>query len=66
MKAASSKKNEKMIQEFREGRRKPFHYEARPYGKEILVTLLPIFENGRLIGCAQIVQLKEDVKSNFS
>ncbi len=65
-KAASSKKLETMIQAFSKGRREPFHYKARPYGKDILVTLSPILENDEFIGCAQIVHLKEDLESNFS
>ena len=63
MKAISSKKLESMIQDFQKGRAEPFHYEAKPYGETILVTLSPILENGKFIGCAQSVQLKEDIES---
>jgi sensor histidine kinase regulating citrate/malate metabolism len=63
MKATSSEKLESMIQDFQKGRTEPFHYEAKPYGKTILVTLSPILENDKLIGCAQSVQLKEDIES---
>jgi len=59
-KANSSEKLESMIQDFQKGRREPFRYEAKPYGKTILVTLSPILENDRFVGCAQSVQLKED------
>lgn len=62
-KAASSKKLESMIQDFQDGRVEPFHYEAKPYGKTILVTLSPIIKNGKFIGCVQAVQLKEDIDS---
>jgi DUF438 domain-containing protein len=62
VKANSSKKLESMIQTFRKGRTEPFHYEAKPYGKTILVTLSPILEDGKFIGCVQSVQLKEDIE----
>jgi len=62
MKATSSKKLESMIQDFQKGRIEPFHYKAKPYGKTILVTLSPILKNGKFIGCAQSVQLKEDIE----
>ena len=60
MKATSSEKLESMIQDFQKGRTEPFNYEAKPYGKTILVTLSPILENDKFIGCAQSVQLKEE------
>ena len=59
-KTTSSEKLESMIQDFQKGRTEPFHYEAKPYGKTILVTLSPILENDKFIGCAQSVQLKEE------
>jgi sensor histidine kinase regulating citrate/malate metabolism len=59
-KPTSSKKLESMIQEFHKGRTEPFRYEANPYGKTILVTLSPILESDRFIGCVQLVQLEED------
>jgi PAS domain S-box-containing protein len=62
MKAASSEKLESMIQRFRKGRTAPFYYEAKPYGKAIIVTLSPILEGGKFIGCTQSVQLKEDIE----
>ena len=62
-KTTSSEKLESMIQDFQKGRTEPFHYEAKPYGKTILVTLSPILENDKFIGCAQSVQLKEDIES---
>jgi sensor histidine kinase regulating citrate/malate metabolism len=60
-KATSNQKLDQMLQEFVGGRTEPFHYEARPYGKVILVTLSPILKNGEFIGCVQSVRLKEDI-----
>jgi DUF438 domain-containing protein len=62
-KEASSRKLDTMLQDFKKGRTEPFHYQAKPYGKIILVTLSPILENGKFIGCVQSVQLKEDIES---
>jgi DUF438 domain-containing protein len=62
-KAASSRKLDGMLQAFRKGRTRPFHYQAQPYGNIILVTLSPILKNGRFIGCTQSVQLKKDIES---
>lgn len=62
-KTTSSEKLESMIQDFQKGRTEPFNYEAKPYGKTIFVTLSPILENDKFIGCAQSVQLKEDIES---
>ena len=61
--AASNKKFDLMLQAFQKGRTDPFHYEAKSYGKSILVTLSPILENGKFIGCVQSVQLKKDIES---
>ena len=61
--ATSNRKVDLMLQDFQKGRLEPFHYEARPYGKTILVTLSPILEKGKFIGCAQSVQLKEGTQS---
>ena len=60
-KAATNKKFDLMLKAFEEGRTEPFHYEAKPYRKIILVTLSPIIKDGRLIGCVQSVQLKEEI-----
>lgn len=62
-KAASSNKLDLMLQDFQKGRTEPFHYEAKPYGETILVTLSPILENGKFIGCVQSVQLRQDIES---
>jgi PAS domain-containing protein len=59
-KAASNEKLDRMLAEFQKGRADPFIYEANPYGKTIQVTLSPIFEDGRFIGCSQLVQLNEE------
>jgi DUF438 domain-containing protein len=50
-KATSNKKIDLMFQDFQKRRTEPFHYQAKPYGKTILVTLSPILENGKFIGC---------------
>jgi sensor histidine kinase regulating citrate/malate metabolism len=60
-KAATNKKFDLMLQDFEEGRTEPFHYEAKPYGKIIIVTLSPIIKDKRFVGCVQSVQLKEEV-----
>jgi len=62
-KAASNTKLDLMLQDFQKGRTEPFHYQAKPYGKIILVTLSPILENGKFIGCIQAVLLKKDIES---
>jgi hypothetical protein len=49
-----------MLQEFSEGRTEPFHYEAKPYGEIILVTLTPIIKDGRFVGGVQSVRLKNE------
>ena len=61
-KETSNEKLDMILQNFKNGRTEPFHYEAKPYGNTILVTLLPILNKGRLIGCLQSVQLKEDLE----
>jgi DUF438 domain-containing protein len=61
-KATSNKKFDLMLQDFQKGRTEPFHYEAKPYGKTILVTLSPILKSGKFIGCTQSVQPKEDIE----
>jgi DUF438 domain-containing protein len=62
----SNKKFDLMLQDFQKGRTAPFHYEAKPYGEIILVTLSPIVKNGNFIGCIQTVRLKEDVNPNIA
>jgi sensor histidine kinase regulating citrate/malate metabolism len=59
-KAGTNKKFNKMLQEFSEGRTEPFHYEAKPYGEIILVTLTPIIKDGRFVGGVQSVRLKNE------
>jgi len=49
-----------MLQAFATGRTKPFHYQAAPYGREILVTLAPLIQGGQWIGCVQSVRLQEN------
>jgi hypothetical protein len=52
-----------MIKDFQIGRTEPFQYEAKPYGKPVFVTVSPILENGRFVGCAQTVIPKDDIQS---
>ena len=63
-KADSNKKVDLMLKEFDEGRKDPFHYKARPYGKIICVTFSPINKNGKFVGCVQTVRLKNAVSEN--
>ncbi len=60
-KEGTNKKFDKMLQEFSAGRTEPFHYEAKPYGKVILVTLTPIIKDGQFVGCVQSVRLKDEM-----
>ena len=60
-KAESNQKVNRMLKDFEEGRKDPFHYEAKPYGKTILVTLAPILKNDKFVGCVQTVRLKNTV-----
>lgn len=61
-KTESSRKLDLMLQDFQKGRMEPFHYRAKPYKKIILVTLSPILDNGKFIGCVQTVQRKDDIE----
>ena len=54
-KAESNKKVDRMLTEFKQGRKEPFHYEAKPYGDIIFVTLAPLIKNGEFVGCVQTV-----------
>jgi DUF438 domain-containing protein len=63
-KADSNKKVDRMLKEFAAGRKDPFHYEAKPYGKIIFVTLAPIIKNGEFLGCVQTVRLKNTEPAN--
>ena len=58
-KAASNEKFDSMLESFKAGRREPYHYDARPYGKLLRVTLAPIIQEGEYVGCVQTVRLKE-------
>ena len=63
-KADSNKKVDLMLKEFEEGRKDPFHYEAKPYGEIIFVTLSPIIKNGEFVGCVQTVRPKNTVSEH--
>jgi DUF438 domain-containing protein len=62
--ADSNKKVDLMLKEFEEGRKDPFHYDAKPYGEIIFVTLSPIIKNGEFVGCVQTVRPKNTVSEN--
>jgi DUF438 domain-containing protein len=59
-KADSNEKVDLMLREFAKGRKDPFHYEAKPYGKVIFVTLAPIIKDKEFVGCVQTVRPKPD------
>ena len=46
---------ERVLEEFRDGRRQDVHYDAIREGKRIVVTVSPFVVEGRLIGCVQSV-----------
>ena len=51
-------KIDRMLNEFKTGRRDDFYYEDFRYGKDIAVTLSPFEVDGKLIGCIQSVIIK--------
>lgn len=63
-KAETNQKVDLMLKKFKEGRKDPFHYEAKPYGKIIFVTLSPIIKNGEFVGCVQTVRPKNNLTEN--
>jgi sensor histidine kinase regulating citrate/malate metabolism len=62
-KETTNQRVDSMLHEFAEGRTEPFRYEAKPYGKVILVTLIPLRKDGRFLGCVHSVMLKEEVSA---
>jgi DUF438 domain-containing protein len=62
-KDASNEKIKTMLHEFRNGRKDPIRYQARPYGKTIHVTVSPIIVDGVCIGCVQSVIPENEVLS---
>jgi hypothetical protein len=50
-----------MLKEFEEGRKDFFHYQSKPYGKTILMTLSFIIINGEFLGCVQTVKNENEV-----
>ena len=60
-KEPANEKLDRMLRDFRNGRTDPVHYEARPYGKVISVTLTPLIKAGEFLGCVQTVKPKEEV-----
>lgn len=60
-KAATNNKLDLMLQDFKAGKTESFHYEAKPYGKIVIVTLSHNIKNGQFVGCVQSVPLKEEI-----
>ena len=60
----SNRKVDMMLAAFKEGRTEAFHYDAKPYGDPIRVTLAPLLENGEFIGCVQTVFPKKKATSD--
>ena len=58
-KPETNAKIDRMLDEFKAGRREEFYYAAFRYGKDIAVTLSPFEVDGKLIGCIQSVTLKK-------
>jgi sensor histidine kinase regulating citrate/malate metabolism len=63
-KAGTNEKLDAMLKAFSAGRTEPFHYEARPYGEVINVTLTPLIKDGQFVGCVQSVRLRDEVAPN--
>jgi sensor histidine kinase regulating citrate/malate metabolism len=63
-KTGTNPKIDLMLKNFEEGRKDPVHYEAKPYGETICVTLAPIIKNDKFVGCVQTVRLKNTVSEN--
>ena len=51
----SLKKISKIFDDFNQGRKIPHHYVSRRTGIQELVTLVPIFEEDRFIGCLSVI-----------
>ena len=64
-KTETNPKIDLMLKNFKEGRRDPFYYEAKPYGETICVTIAPIIKKDRFIGCVQTVRLKNTPSENI-
>ena len=60
----TNKKVDLMLEEFAKGRKDPFHYEAKPYGETIFVTLSPIIKDEEFVGCVQTVRLINNLSEN--
>jgi len=59
----TNEKLDQMLADFKSGRTAPIHYEARPYGKVIAVTLIPLIVNQQFVGCVQSVRLQSEPTS---
>lgn len=58
-KSESKTKIDRMLQEFKQGKREEFYYETVRYGNTIGVTFTPLEADGWLFGCVQSVTLKK-------
>ena len=47
-KPESNRRIDRMIEEFKQGRREPISYEANPYGTRLLISVVPLEVEGRL------------------
>lgn len=59
-KEATNVRIREMLDEFKNGRTDPIHYQARPYGSLFNVTLAPVIENGNLKACVHSVVPDDD------
>jgi PAS domain S-box-containing protein len=57
-KPQSTARIDAMIDECKKGRREPISYEARPYGKTLLITVTPLEMKGRLTAFLHTAQVK--------
>ena len=55
----SNLKLEKMIEEFRGGRREEFYFEVQRDDRTLAVTVGPLVEDGALAGCIHCVYVKQ-------
>jgi DUF438 domain-containing protein len=51
----SLKKIDKIFDDFNQGRKIPHHYVSQRTGIQELVTLVPIFQEDRFIGCVSVI-----------
>jgi len=59
-KETTNQRLDEMLLKFKEGRLEPIHYEGRPYGETILVTVTPLRKDGRFVGCLHCARPKKE------